>query len=108
LISIRGGEFLVLRNLICQLESLSDELVIFATKDGDAWDLYGPAALVLTSDNEDLGTSLEELHYFLEVEIAKEVLGVWKQWRNERQPNDDERIEALLYYANNDAYLEPD
>jgi hypothetical protein len=59
----------------------------------------------LTSDMENIGINLEELHYFLEAEIAKEVLDVWKQWRNGRLPNEKEKIEALIFYVDNDAYL---
>lgn len=93
-----------LREIIHEIESLSDDLVIFASKNGD-WNLDAPAALILSADMESVGVNLEGLFYFLEVEIAKEVLFVWKEWRDGCEPSKDERIEALFYYANNDAYL---
>lgn len=42
--------------------------------------------------------------YLLEVFLAKEVLGVWSQWRNGCIPSSDERCEAVIHYAKNDAY----
>lgn len=96
---------MTLREIINDIEHISDDLAIFASKNDD-WSLDLSAALVLTSDMERIGDKLEGLSYFLEVEIAKEVLNVWKEWRNGREPSEDERIKALLYYANYDAYLD--
>ncbi len=95
---------MTLRKVIEELQELSDDLVIFATK-GEEWQLDSPAALVFTDDLQALGTQMEGLSYFLEVELAKEVLSVWQEWRNGRQPTEAEAIEAILYYADNDAYL---
>lgn len=94
-----------LREVLLQVEDLSDELVIFASRDSE-WALDSVAALVLLSDMDEIGTDLEDLDYFLEVEIAKDVLTVWSSWRDGRKPTEGERIEAILYYVNNDAYLE--
>jgi len=95
---------MTLREIIGNLDDLSNDLVIFAEKNSD-WLLDSPAALVLASEMERAGTQLEVLLYFLEIEIAKEVLGVWSKWRDGRKPTEAERIEALFYYADNDAYL---
>lgn len=47
----------------------------------------------------------EGMKYLLEVELAKEVIQVWKSWRNGREPSPLEKYQAVLYYAENDAYL---
>lgn len=94
---------MTLRDIIKEVELLSDDLVVFATKKDD-WDVDGLAALVISSDMTELGIHLEDLSYFLEVEIAKEVVQVWREW-NGKEANESERIEALIYYANNDAFL---
>jgi len=95
---------MTLREVIGNVENLSDDLTIYATKAVE-WDIDAPAALVLSSDTEEIGIRFEDLSYFLEVEIAKEVLSVWSEWRNGTNPNELERIEALIYYADNDAYI---
>jgi hypothetical protein len=35
----------------------------------------------------------------------KEVLQVWTRWRDGRTPTDDEACEAVVHYAEHDAYL---
>jgi hypothetical protein len=76
-----------LRDAINSIENLSDDLVLFARKNGD-WRLDEPIALVISSDVHEIGTDLEGLHYFLEVETGKEVLEVWKEWRDGREPTE--------------------
>jgi len=43
--------------------------------------------------------------YLLEVDLAKEVVEVWKSWRSGRIPTSEQKAEAVLYYGLNDAYL---
>lgn len=47
------------------------------------------------------------LSYVLAVNIAKEVLKVWRQWRNGTVPTVSQMCEAVIHYANNDAFLPP-
>lgn len=96
---------MTLREILNDLEQISDELVIFASRNG-GWNLDERAALLLHEDAVEVDLHLEDLTYFLEVETAKEVLELWKEWRNGQIPSEDQRIEALIYYANNDAYLD--
>lgn len=96
---------MTLREILEDLDKISDEFVIYASKN-DEWNLDSPAALVLLDDAAEVDLHLADLTYFLEIEIAKEVLEVWKEWRDGREPTESERVEAVLYYANNDAYLE--
>lgn len=94
-----------LREILNNLEQISDELVIYAGKNND-WDIDSPAALLLHEDAVEVDLHLEDLTYFLEIEIAKEVLEVWKEWHGGREPTESERVDAVLYYANNDAYID--
>jgi hypothetical protein len=48
----------------------------------------------------------EGMKYLLEVEVAKEVIQVWKNWRNGKEPSPLEKYQAVLYYVENDAYLD--
>ncbi|MEJ2600980.1 MAG: hypothetical protein P8Z00_21795 [Anaerolineales bacterium] len=50
----------------------------------------------------------EGMKYLLEVELAKEVIQVWKDWRNGNEPSPFEKYQAVLYYAEKDAYFDED
>jgi hypothetical protein len=52
---------------------------------------------------EDAG-SPAGLSYLLEVDLARDVLEVWGQWRNGKKPTPDEATTAVIYYAEHDAY----
>lgn len=45
------------------------------------------------------------MEYLLEVFLAQEVAEVWRRWRPGREPTEDELCQAVIYYAENDAYL---
>ncbi|MGP3991762.1 hypothetical protein [Streptomyces sp. 3N207] len=45
------------------------------------------------------------LAYLLEVELARDVLEVWSAWRDGASPSAQERCEAVIHYAEHDAYL---
>ena len=89
---------MTLRELVAALPSQANGGTIFAAggheagSDSDAW--------VVSQSIDDPGTD-----YVLEIDTAKEVLGVWSQWRDGRQPTPDEACEAILHYARFDAYL---
>jgi len=48
--------------------------------------------------------SVDGFQYLLEVELAAEVLEVWKDWRRGRIPTTDEAASAEIHYATTDAY----
>jgi len=86
----------VLRNI-----DLIDGHLVFYSFNGNTIE---PATIVVLVD-EDIHTPPEGASYFLEVQIAKEVLRVWRSWRNGQEPNDDQACEALAYHAEYDAHL---
>ena len=42
--------------------------------------------------------------YLLEVALALEVLETWRSWRGGQTPTPEEAAEAVIYYAEHDAY----
>ena len=93
---------MTLREIIKDLARLNNDLVIFATKN-EKWQIDMAAALILESDMDALGIRAENLTYFLEVEVAKSVVDVWRKWHDGKEPDETQRLEALTYYADNDA-----
>jgi hypothetical protein len=88
-------------NALDQIQEIQDNNndVIFAKK---PWTLDSEAdikpldiELRVPKEIIDIG-----LTYFLEINVAKEVLEVF----NERVPTNEERYALLIYYAENDAY----
>jgi hypothetical protein len=53
---------------------------------------------------ENDGAPPEGWRYLLEIVIAQEVVEVWSSWRGERTPTTEEACDAIVYYADNDAY----
>jgi hypothetical protein len=43
--------------------------------------------------------------YLLEVDLAKEAIRVWSEWRNGAAPTSEEQVAAVVHYAAHDAYL---
>jgi len=37
--------------------------------------------------------------------LAEEIIQVWREWRGNREANGSDKCDAVLYYAENDAYL---
>lgn len=44
------------------------------------------------------------MRYLIEVRIAKEVIRVWRAWREGKLPTLQEQCDAIIYYAVNDSY----
>jgi len=60
---------------------------------------------IIIIDNPPGIQTPEGMKYLLEVELAKEVIQVWRDWRNGKEPSPLEKYQAVLYYEENDAYL---
>ena len=77
--------------------------------------LYAPASRPLSAGSPGLAAARigpdgggRRLSYLLEVDLAREAIEVWSEWRNGRVPTRDERVAAVAFYADNDAYLPVD
>lgn len=97
-------EKITLAEIIEQIDNLGDNLTIYAHKN-PVWNIDSPAALIEMDEFEDEEPEPHgEMDYFLEVDIAREVLEIWRKQRDGRKPTEQEKFEAILYYAENDAY----
>jgi hypothetical protein len=92
-----------LEEIVSKLDEYGDELVMYVSSTDD----IGPSAAVLLID-EEAERVPEDARYFLEVSIAREVLGVWAAWRGGRKPTIIQACDALIYYAARDAYIPAD
>jgi len=55
---------------------------------------------------EDLKiTEFGDISYFLEIEDAKEAIKVWKKWTNNERFSPEELCDAVIYYAEYDAFM---
>jgi hypothetical protein len=91
---------LSLENILTDFDEVDDGLTMYVPETGPV-DLTTPVTIV----DEDTETPPPGTRYFLETDIAKNVLHVWRSWRDGRDPNLTEALEALQFYATNDSYL---
>ncbi len=93
-----------LRDVLARLSEFDADSTIYAAG-GVVAELDAVAIVALEPDSGGLLPEARELQYFLEVDQAVEALAVWREWRDDAQPTNEEVCEAVLYYARNDAYL---
>ena len=87
------------REVIARLDELPGDETIFAAS-------TAPGARAVVARERDDGAPPEPgLRYVLEVELAREAVAVWRRWRPDRAPSLDDRVAAVSYYADNDAWL---
>lgn len=92
-----------LLELVQQIDDFDEELTIYI--EGDSWSGDSEVVVALEPDNGSIPPTAEGKKYFLEVDLVREVLEVWSDWRDGREPTENEMVEAVIYYARNDAYL---
>jgi hypothetical protein len=95
---------MTLAELLDRASELDDELTIYA---GGGPDATASSRAVAAAEPEDgsVPPDAEGLEYLLEADQAKEVIDVWSEWRDGAQPSTQDRVEAVTYYAKNDAFL---
>src|ERR1700728_4197541 len=89
--------------VIGKLEELDNSLTICASRSPN-WTPNSEADLCPAA-NVPSGCRLP---YFLEVSVAKNVLRAWSYVRAGRVPDLAQKCEAIIYYAENDAYILPE
>ena len=94
---------MTLVEIIRDLDQADDALTICAAR-SPGWSEASEALL------QPSGLAAREfpLLYFLEVTVARDVLSAWSYARGGRVPTLSEATEALIFYAENDAYLLPE
>ena len=88
-----------LRDVVAGLDSTDDDLTIYADRSSG----WGPESRAIAV--EDTSRTHDGLDYLLEVHLANEVVAVWREWREGRNPSVEEKCEAIVWYAEHDAYL---
>ena len=69
----------------------------------------GARALVCPGDEKGSFVCPQDpaLSYVLEVDLAKECVAVWSQWRGGRRPTPQDKFAAVMHYSRQDAFLPP-
>ena len=91
-----------LHEVLARLDDFEDSQTIFATA---PWTSNSETVVVNENDLAENAARPSGYSYLLEVALAKDALEVWRSWRADREPSTDERCEAVIHYALNDAYL---
>jgi len=100
-----------LREAIARLDDFDAKATLYVEGRPDEWTAESDTAvgMALIREDEETGDVTETLPaeaqgrtYFLEVDIAKEVLGGWEAHLDDR-PSPAERVERIIYYARLDA-----
>jgi hypothetical protein len=94
---------MTLEEIIHDLDSIDDSLTICASRQ-PRWTRTSEAELCPATG----APSGCRFPYFLEVSVAKNVIRAWSFARSGRVPDLSKKCEALIYYADNDAYLLPE
>ena len=87
---------------IDQLDSFDEDLTIYVDS---RLVLDSEAVLACEPEDGSLPEEARGLVYFIEVYLAREVLEVWSQWRQDEVPSREDKYKALVYYVKNDDYL---
>ena len=90
-----------LTDVIQNLERFDDDQTIYATDTTPDAD----ASVDYEADDGSQAPSANGMRYVLEVSLAKDAIRVWSEWRDGRQPSPDERMRAVIFYAENDTFM---
>jgi hypothetical protein len=93
-----------LREIVQNLSNYRDETVILIS-DSELWTAQSEAVVKESSEFEEKLPRIAGFTYFLEVEIAKDVVATLHEWRKGEDITLLDEIDAVIYYAKNDAYL---
>jgi hypothetical protein len=92
---------MTLGELLTSIDDIPDGLIVYVP-DGEEIDLSTPSILF---DLDAAAKKSEGLRYLLEVELIKDVIQAWSDWRNGRLPDLNDKLKAVVHYAEHDAYL---
>jgi uncharacterized RDD family membrane protein YckC len=98
------SKILTLSELLEKLDDFDDNSIIYAEKNPE-WSANSRAFVYLPSDDGEVIDAPKDLSYFLEVDIAKEVIEFWKE-NCGHKPSTEDKCRAVIYYAENDDYIE--
>lgn len=96
---------MTLAEIVENLPNIDDILTIYIDKEVEPSPLSRATVVFVDPDENALPAEVVGMKYLLEVHLARDVLEVWQEWRDGRRPTTQEKCEAIIYYAENDAYL---
>lgn len=96
---------MTLGEVVSQLPGLEDEATVYAAK---PWTERSNAVCAIEGSDEARAAMDLGLSYLLEVHLIREVAQVWSSWRAGAVPSTEDLVVAVIYYAENDAYLAAD
>lgn len=90
-----------LKNVIEKLSDFEEDQTIYAAG------ITGESAAVVDYETDDgePPASADGMRYLLEVSIARDAIRVWSEWRDGQMPTLDQKLEAVVFQAQNDAFL---
>jgi hypothetical protein len=94
-----------LTDVLADIDRFSDDLTICAA---DPWSPESAVVLVAEPDGDgdiDVPNGHRSL---LEIDLVRHVLEVWSRHRDGALPNLAQRCQAVIHYAREDCYLDPD
>lgn len=90
-----------LSEILAALHDLDDDATVAAVR---PWTADSPA-VCSTDYAAPVTRESSGLVYLLEVNLAKEVVEVWRNWHGGREPALSDVVRAVIYYAEHDAYI---
>ena len=95
------GAAMTLKEVMENLECFdADQTIYVSSNTPDAL-----AAVDCETADGDAPMSAKGMSNLLEVSLARDAIRVWSEWRNGRQPTLDEKMKAVIYYSENDAFI---
>ena len=91
---------MTLRDVIARLDEFEDDGTIFAESATPT-----ARAVVAVEAADGSPSSAVGLRYLLEVRLAREAIEVWRAWRPGQTPSLEDKLEAVTFYAEHDAWL---
>jgi hypothetical protein len=95
---------MILIGLIEWLDSIGDELTIYAEKNPD-WSANSLAIVCPEPEDGGVPDEARGMSYLLTVFLAREVIQDWGEGHGGRGATAQDRCEAVIYYAENSTYL---
>src|SRR5512133_3609020 len=93
-----------LRDVIARLDEFEDAETIFV----ESATPTARAVVVAEAADGSPPSAAVGLRYLLEVALAREAIEVWRAWRPGRTPSLEDKLAAVTYYAEHDAWLPVD
>jgi len=87
--------------ILDQIEGISTDLTIYVADQSR----LSPMTEAVAVPEPPGGLAPSGMRYLLEVSLARETIKVWSEWRGGRVPSPEEKAEAVIYYAEHDAYI---